>query len=125
MDRKEELKREIEFHQQAINMEMSEMKEKGKRIGKSALVVGGAFLLTYLIVRGVTSGKKKKHVVTDNVQSAPVVTSAAYSPPKKNGITRKLMGLVLTELAVILAGVAKGQIKNYVAKSKNQNDDVA
>lgn len=118
MDRKEELKQEIEYHKEALNREFSEVKRKGKKFGISALIVGGAFFLTYNIVKAVSSGKRKSYPANHD-------RDIKYSSvkPKSSGYIRKIRGLLLTEVAIILAGLAKNQVKSYLSKNPRHGNN--
>jgi hypothetical protein len=122
MGRKEELKQEIEYHKQALNQEFSEVKRKGKKFGIAALAVGGAFFLTYTIVKAIASGKSKNYPES-NYRDAALVKYSSVKP-KKSGYIRKITGLLLTEVAIILAGLAKKQVKTYLSKNPRNGDNI-
>lgn len=119
MNRKEELKQEIKLHREAINEKVDNLQSTGRKVGLSALVVGGAFLFTYTIVRGIAAGKQQKVQVPS--EGMPLVAKAA--PIKKSGIGSKIGSFIMTELAVLLIGVAKTQIKNYFSKLDHEDEE--
>ncbi len=119
MNRKEELKQDISRHRTAINDEVDHLRSTGRKVGFSALVVGGAFLLTYTIVRGIAAGKQQKHQAA-NSDTPPVVKAQAS---QKSGIGSKIGGLIMTELTVLLIGLAKNQIKNYFSKLDIEDEE--
>ncbi len=121
MNRKEELKQEVANHQHAIAHEIERYKEKGKKIGMAALITGGAFLLTYTIVRGISSGKKSR-----DIEETPYEGQVVYQKPpapQKSGFGKKVGGIIMTELAILLVGMLKKQITNYINKLDISHDD--
>jgi hypothetical protein len=57
--RKEELNRETERYKQAIEDQVSVLKEDAGKVTRKALIIGGAALGTVLVVRAIVNRKKK------------------------------------------------------------------
>lgn len=124
MNRKEELKREMKLHQDAITQEVESVKSTGKKFGLIALAAAGTFFLTYSIARGISAGKKSREeqYESDPDNGQRVVYQQA-PPQKKSGFGKKVGGIIMTELAILLIGMAKYQLKNYLSKLDISNDE--
>jgi len=115
MNRKAELQKELDAHKKAINDDISNIKTTGKKIALSSLVVGGAFFLSYSIARGIASARYKHTAPPESFQGA------VYNPPPppkpvKSGIGKKVGGIIMTELAILLVGLAKKELKTFISR---------
>ena len=123
MNKKESLKKEIRDHRNAIDYQVEYYKETGRKIGLMAVAAGGAFFLAYSIARGISAGKKDRvqYVPEEGAQSP--VYAAPPSPPRKSSIGKKIGSIILSEVGVLLIGLAKKQIKNYISNLDLQDDE--
>lgn len=121
MNKREELKKEFEEHKAAINDDLQYIRTKGKRIALSAVVVGGAFFLSYSIARGISAGRRSKSI--NDTETYQAVVSAPQAVKKKTGgLVNKVSGILITELAVLLIGLAKKQVVNYLSNLPASDD---
>jgi tRNA A37 N6-isopentenylltransferase MiaA len=109
---KEELIRKNEYIKHNIEEEISTLKGDAARIGKIALIAGGAILLTYLLVKGKKKDKAKKVV---RVNSKYALASSADSEPFIVKQIRKYM-------IIFLASLAKQKLAAYLQKINNKNN---
>jgi hypothetical protein len=122
MNRKEVLKQEISDHRNAISREVEDYKRAGRKIGMAALIGGGAFFLAYSIARGIAAGKKQSAPGEYRAEGTQPVYKAEAAP-KKSGFGKKVGGILMTELAILLVGLAKNQIKSYISKLDLSDDE--
>jgi hypothetical protein len=117
--RKEELNRETERYKQAIEDQVSILKEDAGKVTRKALVIGGAALGTYLVVRAIVNRKKKKR----SNELTPPYTVARYQYAASNPPTRPskssspVAGLITKQIALFLVAIAKNQIMKAIERN--------
>ena len=128
--RKEELNRETERYKQAIEDQMSVLKEDAGKVTRTALIIGGAALGTYFIGRAIVNRKKKKRAQnqlmhpypyptglhTTSLQSInlPAVSQSRRSNPNP------VVSLITKQLAVFLVAMAKQSIMAAIERGKHE-----
>jgi len=110
-EEKEELIRKNEYIRHNIEEEISTLKNDAARIGKIALIAGGAIVLTFLLVKG-SKGKEKKIVQLNGSKYA-----LAPAKEKESFIVREIRKYMI----IFLATLARQKLTAYLQKLNNRN----
>lgn len=114
-----------EEHREAFEQDIEELVEKGKRVATSALIIGGGFAISYLLVKKLAGGNKVKktkkikkmkgsgHSNTGHAAVSEVVIE------KKPSVLSTVGNVVLTEIAVFLLAIAKEKLIEYIEKQRD------
>lgn len=117
--RKEELNRETERYKQAIEDQVSVLKEDAGKVTRKALIIGGAALGTALVVRAIINRKKKKR--SDELMHpyslAQYQYAAANLPARARKSSTPVAGLITKQLALFLVAIAKNQIMKAIERN--------
>ncbi len=119
--RKEELNRETERYKQAIEDQVSVLKQDAGKVTRTALIVGGAALGTYFIGRAIVNRKKKKRAKELMYTSPsahynynpnlPVLTSNfPATTPRSRKSGNPVVNLITKQIALFLVAIAKQRI---------------
>lgn len=114
-------------HKSELEKEVKALSQKTERTVKNALIIGGALLLTYLVVsqlRGSKEKKRKKAKATHNgkedapatEQEEPIETN---SPPS---FLSQLGERVATQATVMLLDIAKEKLAEYLSKRRQHEN---
>lgn len=120
---KEELQRQSAAHQSAIESDFTELKRKAGNIGKVAAVVGTGFFVSYLIVRAIRG--EKEYVTSDEDNGKVYAANANVTQNKGSSFLRTISGIVMTEAAVFLVGIAKEQLAKIINKPFHHDEETA
>ncbi|MBS1491558.1 MAG: hypothetical protein JSS93_13615 [Bacteroidetes bacterium] len=106
-------------HKQELEREIKDISDRGEKLLKNALIIGGALAATYFVVTQLSSSKKKKRKIVKAV--APSATEQQpeeeESPSFLSGMGDRLVNLA----SVFLIGLAKEKISDYL-KNKTTDD---
>lgn len=113
---KSELEDRVKRKQFEMQEEASNLARQSDKMIKNALIIGGALVLTFFVVRSLT-GKSSKKI--EKKESAPSDPEASSSQPSMiAGI-----GSRIAEGAVIfLLGLAKEQLSEYLKSRRKENE---
>jgi len=128
--RKEELNRETERYKQAIEDQMSVLKQDAGKVTRTALIIGGAALGTYFIGRAIVNRKKKKRAQNHLMNPYPYPTGLhttslqsinlpAVSQSKRSN-PNPVVSLITKQLAVFLVAMAKQSIMAAIERGKHE-----
>ncbi len=127
--RKEELNRETERYKQAIEDQMSVLKEDAGKVTRTALLIGGAALGTYLVGRAIVNRKKKKRAQNHLMQPYPYPTGLhttslqSISVPasqQRQSNPNPVVSLITKQIAVFLVAMAKQSIMAAIERGKHE-----
>jgi hypothetical protein len=110
---KDDLIRKNEYIKHNIEEEISTLKGDAARIGKIALIAGGAILLTYLLVKGKKKDKAKKVVQLNGNKYA-----LASSADRESFIVKQIRKYMI----IFLASLARQKLTAYLQKINNRNN---
>ena len=107
MSKREELQKQNGAFKEALQNQLDNLKGDAQKMGKSALMIGGGLVATYLIVDALTAKKKKKRknrekAEEDGETKKPVKDNLLLSTAKEQAIVF-LLGLAATKLASFLS----------------------
>lgn len=107
-------------HKQELEREIKDISDRGEKLLKNALIIGGALAATYFVVTQLSSSKKKKRKIVKAV--APSATEQQPEEEEESPSILSGMGDRLVNLAsVFLIGLAKEKISDYL-KNKTTDD---
>lgn len=115
MSRKEELEKQNSDFKGALQNQLSDLRGDVQKVGKSALLIGGSLLATYLLVDALTAKRKKKKKNKDRVKGEEEV---AKKPVKDN----LLLSTVKEQAVVFLLGLAAQQLANFLSELDSKDD---
>ena len=127
--RKEELNRETERYKQAIEDQMSVLKQDAGKVTRTALIIGGAALGTYFIGRAIVNRKKKKRAQNHLMQPYPYPTGLhttslqSISVPasqQRRSNPNPVVSLITKQIAVFLVAMAKQSIMAAIERGKHE-----
>jgi hypothetical protein len=129
--RKEELNRETERYKQAIEDQMSVLKQDAGKVTRTALIIGGAALGTYLVGRAIVNRKKKKRAQNElkypypyptglHTTSLHSISVPAISQQSKRSNPNPVVSLITKQLAVFLVAMAKQSIMAAIERGKHE-----
>ncbi len=127
--RKEELNRETERYKQAIEDQMSVLKQDAGKVTRTALLIGGAALGTYLVGRAIVNRKKKKRAQNHLMQPYPYPTGLhttslqSISVPasqQRQSNPNPVVSLITKQIAVFLVAMAKQSIMAAIERGKHE-----
>ncbi len=104
---KDDLIKKSEEHQMAIERELTELADEGKRLARTAAYVAGGLLGAYFVIRLVT----RKKIVTPDDEEA---FFRAQKSQKSAGLLGGIGKVLLTEAAMIGLQLAKDRIKDIL-----------
>jgi len=123
---KKRLIEESERHKNELQKEVKAMSDKTERAVKNALIIGGTLAITYLIVSQLGSSKKKKSkkakskvAQAKNEESLENI-EPSYSP---QSFLSQLGDRVVSQATVILLGLAKDKLAEYISNRKTKNEN--
>ena len=116
-DRKAAVSITTEKYKKAIESEVGGLKENAGRIGKNALIISGALLASYLVVRllvgkGKDNPKSKQTVAADENRHLPVAPARREST---------IVSMIKQQIALFLVAIAKEQITKAIEQLR-KND---
>ena len=126
--RKEELNRETERYKQAIEDQMSVLKQDAGKVTRTALIIGGAALGTYFIGRAIVNRKKKKRAQNElmypypnslHTTSLQSINLPAVSRSKQSS-SNPVFSLITKQIAVFLVAMAKQSIVAALERGKHE-----
>jgi len=108
-------------HKQELERGIKDISDRGEKLLKNALIIGGALAATYFVVTQLYSSKKKKQkIAKEPVPSASTPhkhEEEEESPSILSGMGDRLVNLA----SVFLIDLAKEKISDYL-KNKNADD---
>lgn len=115
MSKREELQKQNNDFKGALQDQLNNLKGDAQKIGKSALLIGGGLLATYLLVDALTAKgkKKKKNKDKDRVQE-----EVAKKPVKDN----LLLSTVKEQAVIFLLGLAAQQLATFLSELDSKDD---
>lgn len=116
---KADLEQSSMAHREAFENELSEAVDRAKSIGTSALVIGGGFVVSYYIIKKLTTRKTVKKIKTtkdpDKINEVVI--------HKQPTVFATVRNVVMTEIAVFLLGIAKQKLVNYIENFNAGEDE--
>ncbi|MCU0352176.1 MAG: hypothetical protein MUD08_00325 [Cytophagales bacterium] len=109
-DRKAAVSRTTERYKKAIESEVDGLKENAGRIGKNALIITGALLASYLVVR-LLVGKGKEKPKSKHTISADENRYLPVAPARREST---IVSLIKQQIALFLIAIAKEQIAKAI-----------
>ena len=113
--RKESLHRNTEKYKQAIGEQVDILKENAGQISKVALVIGGTLTVSYLMVKLLTRGRKKKKPIYYSNDNGRTISVPHYK--EESVIVRTIKGYIAT----FLIAVAQQKLQEVIAHYKDNN----
>lgn len=123
IDKKKDLQQKNLQYQEELHSEFETLKSNAAHYGKYALIVGGAFVATYVIVGWLFSSdeeeEKKTHekiiYIPSQGEQANVVTRQQESsmPP--------IAKAIMTSITTFLISIAKEKLLDYLAQLKKED----
>lgn len=127
--RREELSRNTELYKQAIEDQVSNLKQDAGKVGRVALGVGGAALATYLVARAIKSRTAKRKQKQQNQPSGYMhpyqIASAAYAAPSLASapvtktvpkVASPVSSLIKQQITLFLGAVARKAITQAIER---------
>jgi hypothetical protein len=117
-------------HRELLEQEVKLISERSEKIITNALVIGGALALTYFLVSGFSSSKKRKRKARKIklVQSADQTDTSpeAVYEPQEPGIVSQIGTALAAQATGLLLSIAKEKLQEYLksqsAKKENTNE---
>ncbi|MCE7993885.1 MAG: hypothetical protein HEP71_17995 [Roseivirga sp.] len=115
MSKREELQKQNNDLKGALQDQLNNMKGDVQKVGKSALLIGGSLLATYLLVDALTAKRKKKKKSKDkgNVQEEVV------KKPAKDNL---LLSTAKEQAVIFLLGLAAQQLATFLSELDSKDD---
>jgi hypothetical protein len=95
-DKKAKLHEESDQYEESLNEEFSEFSEKAVDLAGKALIIGGAALVSYLVVKAILGKDKKEENEEDRVQERIIIKESPQQVLIKSLMNKSV--LVLLEL---------------------------
>ncbi len=115
MSRKEELEKQNSALKGALQDQLNNLRGDVQKVGKSALLIGGSLLATYLVVDALTAKRKKKK---KNKSQARVEEKVVEKPVKDNW----LLSTAKEQAVIFLLGLAAQQLANFLSELDSKDD---
>lgn len=118
------LKKENRLYRTALDHEITEITDEAKKIGKVALIAGGALLGTYLLVKLIKNVRKDpeekehdgKHKNFLEVPKTQVVV-------EKTKTESKFLSVIMEQLALVAVGILQEKIADLTNTDKKKLED--
>ena len=125
---KKKLVESSDRHKRALEKEIGQLTEKTDRVFTNALIIGGSLALTYFIVSGLASRKRKKRkaaraqAATDEGESSTLTVESGEVDTGPSFIN-KLGTKIVDQATLMLLSLAREKLAEYLEtrKSKDEN----
>ena len=112
-DRKAALSQSAKKYRTAIDEQLNGLKANAGKIGRNTLVISGVLVVSYLIVRALTKGKKSgKSAATEPERYLPA------APVRRES---RIVSMIRQQIALFLIAIAKQKITEVIAQLR-KND---
>ncbi|SRR5258708_27390641 len=108
-------------HRQEMGRELKDISDKGEKVLKNALMIGGALALTYLIVSQLSSSKTKKKKTKKVIDGDDEIMDEAEN--ESPSLLSKMGDRVLNVATVFLLDLAKETLSDYLKNRKSKDED--
>lgn len=109
---------------QRVNLKKSEMEEEAAKLSnqsdkmiKNALIIGGALVVTFFVVRSLTGKSSKKNDKELNPQDS------SDQEPAGSSMISEIGSRVAEAAVVFLLGLAKEQLSGYLKSRQKENEN--
>lgn len=109
---------------QRVNQKKSEMEEEASKLSrqsdkliKNALIIGGALVVTFFVVRSLTGKSSKKNEKELNPQDS------SDQEPTGSSMISEIGSRVAEAAVVFLLGLAKEQLSGYLKSRQKENEN--
>lgn len=113
---KSELEDRVKRKQFEMQEEASNLARQSDKMIKNALIIGGALVLTFFVVRSLTGKSTKKIEKKDSSPSDPEASSA---PPS---MIAEIGSRIAEGAVIFLLGLAKEQLSEYLKSRRKENE---
>lgn len=108
---------------QKINQKKSEIEEEATKLTRqsekmirNALVIGGALVVTFFVVRSLTAKSSKKD------ENDSIMTDSAEKESKGSSLISEIGSRIAEAAVVFLLGLAKEQLSGYLKSREKENE---
>lgn len=116
MSKREELENKNNALKGSLQDQLNNLKGDVQKVGKSALLIGGSLLATYLLVDALTSKTKKKKKNKDKDRGEEEVVK---KPAKDN----LLLSTAKEQAVIFLLGLAAQQLATFLSELDSKDDE--
>lgn len=123
-DMKSELLKKSAKHRAQLEEEVKLISERTSKAVINALVVGGALAVSYLLVRQLAGGGKRKRRKVVHAKPVRVIQANGHEPaeevtyePATPGIVTQIGTALASQATVFLLGLAKEKLSEYLQSS--------
>lgn len=116
MSKKQELEKQNKAYKGALQNQLNNLKGDVQKVGKSALLIGGSLLATYLLVDALTAKRKKKKKNKDKSGAAEEVI---IKKPAKDNL---LLSTAKEQAVIFLLGLAAQQLGSFLSELDSKDD---
>jgi FtsZ-interacting cell division protein ZipA len=124
---KSQLLQKAAQQRQEIESEMHEITDRTEKVLTNALIIGGALALTYLLVRGFSTKKKRKaHKAKAKAKATEVDDAGETEVYEASGPARILSQIgtaVASQATMILLDLAKEKLMEYLQAQAQKKAD--
>lgn len=120
---KKKLIESSERHKRALEKEVGDMRAKTDKMITNALIIGGSLALTYFVVSSLYSSKKKKRKAKAAVASAATDGNEEQAEDDSPSILANIGTQVLNQATVLLLGIAKEKLADYLQSRKTRDEN--
>lgn len=114
MSKREELQKKNGAFKEALQNQLDNLKGDAQKMGKSALLIGGSLVATYLVVDALTAKKKKKRKNKEKTEQGVVKQS------EKDNL---LLSTVKEQAIVFLLGLAAQKLASFLSELDSDNGE--
>jgi hypothetical protein len=114
-------------HRELLEEEVKAITEKSEKIITNALIIGGALALTYFLVSGFSSSRKKRKskaakikVVTGKDEEGPEVEAAT---PESPGIVSQIGTVLMAQATGLLLSIAREKLVEFLQSQTAKKDN--
>ena len=118
MSKREELEKQSSAFKNAFKNQVDNLKGDMNKVGKSALMIGGGLLATYLLVDAIT-GKKKKKNKNKNKEKGGGEEASLKKPIKDN----LLLSTAKEQAIVFLLGLAAQKLASFLSELETTDEE--
>lgn len=114
MSKREELQKKNGAFKEALQNQLDNLKGDAQKMGKSALLIGGSLVATYLLVDALTAKTKKKRKNKEKTEQEVV------KQPVKDNL---LLSTVKEQAIVFLLGLAAQKLASFLSEPDSDNGE--
>ncbi len=125
-DDKNQLLKKSKLQRGALKEEVRLISARTQKMLTNALIIGGSFAVTYLVIRqfGSSKTKDKRRSKKTRYVAQPTIEPVAIHKPQAPGIVSQLGATLVSQATVFLLDIAKGKLSEFLQTQSKKNDQV-